>query len=83
MEKFKREIMSIKLSCVCVSYRYFEKHFSKYYELLSYDVVKSKEHGPYMKVFYKLKSFDFFIKSNIDKDIYYELPYFICASKIY
>lgn len=83
MENLRRETMSVKLSCVCVSNEYFYKHFSKYYDLLTYEVVKSKEHGSYINVFYKEKSFDFFENADVDEQLYYELPYIICASKIY
>lgn len=83
MENLRRETMSVKLSCVCVSNEYFYKHFCKYYDLLSYQVVRSKKYGPYIKVFYKVKSLDFFDNADVDNDFYYKLPHIICASKIY
>lgn len=83
MENLRRKTMSVELSCVCVSNEYFYKHFSKYYDLLSYEVVKSKKYGSYINVFYKVKSLDFFENADVDKDLYYELPHIICASKIY
>ena len=83
MEKFRREPMRIELYFTCVSEKYFYDNLRDYYDFLSCEFVRSKEHGSYSKDFYKLKVFNSVINSGLDMDYYYTLPCFVCASKIY
>lgn len=75
--------MDIKLWFTCVNDDYFENHYRAYYEFLSYDVKTSKLHGSYLKTFYKLRPYEAIVHSCLDKDLYCELPFFVCTSKIY
>ena len=83
MEKFRREMMSIELLFTCVNEEYFDVYFCDYYDHLYFDFSKSKEHGVYRKMYYKLKPLSYILDLGLDKNIYLELPCFVCASKIY
>ena len=83
MKNCRRKTMSIALSFTCVNDDYFDIHYREYYEFLSCDVKKSKLYGSYVKVFYKLKSYETLVNLGISEDLICELPFFVCASKIY
>lgn len=83
MEKFKREIMSIKLLFTCVNEEYFDVHFRDYYDYLDFELSKSEVHGLYGRYFYKLKSTSDIVALGLDMNFYDGLPSFICASEIY
>ena len=83
MKECRRKTMSIELYVTCVNDDYFDIHYRDYYDFISYEIKKSKLYGSYDKTFYKLKPIDFFIKSGLDEDLYFELPFYVCASKIY
>ena len=82
MNEFRTKEMSIKVSCACVSPRYFYNNFRDYYDLIAYDFYRSKVHGPYIKFFYKLKPLNSIV-SDIDEDFYCQLPSYVCKSTIY
>lgn len=83
MEKFRTKKMSVKLDCVCMNKEYFDVHYFEYYVFLNMQICYSKVHGTYFKSFYKLKSLVYILSLGLDKSKYYELPHFVCASKIY
>lgn len=83
MEKFRREPMRIELNFTCVSEEYFYNHLRDYYDFLTFELSKSKDYGLYGKHFYKLKSPSGIVALGLDRDFYYTLPCFVCASKIY
>lgn len=83
MEKFRREPMRVELYVTCISEKYFFDNLREYYEFLSCNFVRSKQHGSYFKNFYKLKVFNSVIDRGLDMDLYYTLPNFICVSEIY
>ena len=83
MKESRKKIMSIELYVTCVNDDYFDIHYSDYYYFISYEIKKSKLYGPYVKTFYKLKPIDFFMNSGLDVNLYRELPFYVCVSKIY
>lgn len=83
MKECRRKTMSIELCFTCVNDDYFDTHYRVYYEYLSCDVKRSKLYGKYLKTFYKLRPYEFIVQTGLDKDLYCELPFFVCASKIY
>lgn len=83
MKKFRTKEMSVKLTCTCVSNEYFTNNLRDYYEFLSCDFFESKTHGSYRKTFYKLRSFSELTDFGFDAIKYSEMPYYICASRIY
>ncbi len=83
MKEFRTKEMSIKIRCACVSHEYFSKHFSDYYDLFAIDYVRFKVHGSYFKFFYKLKSSDSSVFSDIYDYSYFQFPPYVCKSTIY
>ena len=83
MKECIRKTMSIELCFTCVNDEYFDIHYRDYYEYLSCDVKRSKLYGKYLKTFFKLRPYESIVDSCLDKDLYSELPFFVCASKIY
>ena len=83
MEKFRKERMSVKIDFTCVNDVYFNIHYSDHYDFLAYGYGYSKEHGTYLKTFYKLKTFLSATHSGLDMNLYHDLPPYICASEIY
>lgn len=83
MKEFSRKTMCVKLTCTCVNQNYFDEHFISYYDFLTCELIKSKSRGSYVKKFYKLKPYDYFDKHGCGDDLYCELPFFVCASRIY
>lgn len=83
MKEFRRKILSVKISCACVSKEYFDSHFRDYYNFFTCQIASSKRHGYYNKRFYKIKSLDVLYSLGLDMDCYFDLPPFICTSEIY
>lgn len=83
MKEFRTKEMSIKVRCACVNDDYFDLHYRDYYDYLTYELIKSESRGSYVKSFYKLKTFESVANFGIDEDLYCELPFFVCASRIY
>ena len=83
MENFRTKEISVKLCCTCINEDYFSTHYRRYYEYLSFETKKNKLYGTYVKSFYKLRPYEFFVETGLSDDLYCELPFFVCASKIY
>lgn len=83
MKECIKKTMSIELYVTCVNDDYFDIYYRDYYDFIYYETKISKLYGSYVRTFYKLKPIDFFINSGLDVDLYTELPFYVCASKIY
>ena len=83
MEKFRTKTMSVKLICTCMNQEYFDNNYREYYEFITCDIASSKIHGYYNKRYYKIRSLKSLNSSGLDMDCYFNLPIFICTSKIY